>query len=408
MRSVSLVLVINSGSSSLRFSLIDCESSRHTAHGYVERIGAVSSIATYEIDGEPRVRSSVKAKDHGAAMEMVLDFLTGHQAAAVTSVRDVKAVGHRVVHGGERFSKAVRVDAEVVDAIADAFDLAPLHNPANLKGIEAARKALPNAVHVAVFDTAFHQTMPASAYSYALPERLRRRHRIRRYGFHGPSHYYVSRRLYEISNFSKDDSRVISCHLGNGASMCAIRNGESVDTTMGLTPLSGLVMGTRCGDVDPSVVFELVEKDELALSEVHTLLNRHSGLLGLSGYASDMRDLLKEAAAGDARCRHAINVFCYRARAYLGQYMAVLNGCDGIIFTAGIGAHSPEVRAQICAGLENLGVRLDDARNRDAVGVEAKISAGVSDVEVWVIPTNEELVIALDALHVATAVEDLE
>ncbi|MDH3314409.1 MAG: acetate kinase [Gammaproteobacteria bacterium] len=400
---MSLVLVINSGSSSLRFALMDCDSGRRKAHGYVERIGAVSSIATYEGEGEPRNRSSVKAKDHGAAMEMVLEFLIGHETAPVQSVSDVKAVGHRVVHGGERFSRAVRVDDEVVAAIADAFDLAPLHNPANLKGIEAARRALPQAVHVAVFDTAFHQTMPASAFSYALPERLRRRHRIRRYGFHGPSHFFVSQRLYEISDIKIADSRVITCHLGNGASMCAIRNGESVDTSMGLTPLSGLVMGTRCGDVDASVVFELVEKDELPLSEVHTLLNRHSGLLGLSGYASDMRDLLKEAAAGDARCRHAIDVFCYRARAYIGQYMAVLNGCDGIVFTAGIGEHSPEVRAQICAGLENLGVRLDDRRNRDAVGVEARISADGSKVEVWVIPTNEELVIARDALEVAGA-----
>ncbi len=384
---------------------MDCDSARRKAHGYVERIGAVSSIATYEIEGEPRNRSSVKAKDHGAAMEMVLEFLIGHETAPVQLISDVKAVGHRVVHGGERFSTAVRVDDEVVGAIADAFDLAPLHNPANLKGIEAARRALPQAVHVAVFDTAFHQTMPASAFSYALPERLRRRHRIRRYGFHGPSHYYVSRRLYEISGIGMDDSRVITCHLGNGASMCAIRNGESVDTSMGLTPLSGLVMGTRCGDVDASVVFELVEKDELPLSEVHTLLNRHSGLLGLSGYASDMRDLLKEAAAGDARCRHAIDVFCYRARAYIGQYMAVLNGCDAIVFTAGIGEHSPEVRGQICAGLENLGVRLDDGRNRDAVGVEARISADKSGVQVWVIPTNEELVIARDALEVAGAGE---
>ena len=403
---MSLVLVINSGSSSLRFALLDCESGRCATRGYVERIGAVSSIATYEIDGGLRERLSVKARDHGAAMEMVLEFLIGHEAAPIESADDVKAVGHRVVHGGERFAEAVCVDDEVVSAIADAFDLAPLHNPANLKGIEAARRALPKAMHVAVFDTAFHQTMPARAYSYALPERLRRRHRIRRYGFHGPSHYFVSRRLYEISDIGLDDSRVITCHLGNGASMCAIRSGESVDTSMGLTPLSGLVMGTRCGDVDASVVFELVEKDELALSEVHTLLNRHSGLLGLSGFSSDMRDLLQEAAAGDARCRHAIDVFCYRARAYIGQYMAVLNGCDGLVFTAGIGEHSPDVRAQICAGLESLGVRLDEVRNRDAVGIEAKISADGSGVEVWVIPTNEELVIARAAFEVAAAGQD--
>ena len=400
---VILVLVINSGSSSLRFALMDCDSGQPKAHGYVERIGAVSAIATYQIQDRPRERHSVQAPDHTAAMDMVLEFLFAHQAAPTGKASEVRAVGHRVVHGGERFSQAARIDDDVVNAIADAFDLAPLHNPANLKGIEAARKALPDAVHVAVFDTAFHQSMPACAYSYALPERLHRRHRIRRYGFHGPSHYYVSRRLYELAGIDEGDSRVISCHLGNGVSMAAIRDGRSVDTSMGLTPLSGLVMGTRCGDVDASVVFELVEKDEMSLSEVHTLLNRYSGLLGMSGLASDMRDLLAEADAGDARCRHAIDVFCYRARSYIGQYMAVLNGCDAIIFTAGIGEHSPEIRGQICAGLDNLGIVLDGARNRNALGVEQRVSADRSDVQVWVIPTNEELVIANEALAVASA-----
>ena len=398
---MNYVLVINSGSSSLRFALIDCDSGFLAARGHVERIGAVSSLATYEVAETHRERQSVKAPDHGAAMDMVLEFLFSHQATPISDEREVRAVGHRVVHGGEQFSGAVRVDDEVMDAIADAFDLAPLHNPANLKGIEAARKALPDAAHVAVFDTAFHQTMPAPAFSYALPERLHRRHRIRRYGFHGPSHFYVSRRVYELAGLEQSDSRVISAHLGNGASMCAIRNGESIDTSMGLTPLSGLVMGTRCGDIDASVVFELVEKDEMSLSEVHTLLNRYSGLLGMSGYAADMRELEQEANAGDARCQHAIDVFCYRVRSYIGQYMAVLDGCDAVVFTAGIGENSPSVRARICNGLKNLGIELDEERNRDAVGTEQRVSTDASPVQIWVVPTNEELVIARDALRVA-------
>ena len=381
---------------------MDCGSGARVAQGYVERIGAVTSIATYQLGESARERLSVKAPDHGAAMDMVLEFLIGHDSAPVADADEVRAVGHRVVHGGEQFARAVRIDDDVVHAIADAFDLAPLHNPANLKGIEAARKVLPGSAHVAVFDTAFHQTMPAHAYSYALPERLHRRHRIRRYGFHGPSHFYVSRRVYELGDLAADDSRVISCHLGNGASMCAIRNGESVDTSMGLTPLSGLVMGTRCGDVDASVVFELVEKDEMTLSEVHTLLNSYSGLLGLSGYAADMRDLEREAAAGDARCQHAIEVFCYRVRSYIGQYMAVLGGCDALIFTAGIGENSPGVRARVCEGLENLGIVLDADRNRGAVGTEQRISGDGSGVQAWVVPTNEELVIAREALEIAT------
>lgn len=380
---------------------MDGKSGSRVARGHVERIGAVSSLATYEVGDAQRIRQSVKAADHGAAMDMVLEFLFRHPATPISHRREVRAVGHRVVHGGEQFSGAVRVDDEVMNAIADAFDLAPLHNPANLKGIEAARRALPDAAHVAVFDTAFHQTMPAPAFSYALPERLHRRHRIRRYGFHGPSHFYVSRRVYELAGLPQSDSRVISAHLGNGASMCAIRNGESVDTSMGLTPLSGLVMGTRCGDIDASVVFELVEKDEMSLSEVHTLLNRYSGLLGMSGYAADMRELESEAMAGDVRCRHAIDVFCYRVRSYIGQYLAVLNGCDALVFTAGIGENSPAVRAQVCDGLENLGIVLDAERNRHAVGVEGRVSADTSPVQVWVVPTNEELVIARDALRVA-------
>jgi acetate kinase len=399
-----LVLVINCGSSSLKFQLIEAHRRVRRAWGNIERIGAVSSIATVQIGAHKRERRDLNTRDHDEAMKYVLDLLLTGEDAAVADVGEIGAVGHRVVHGGERFAESALIDDEVIEAISDAFDLAPLHNPANLKGIQAARKALPNVPQVAVFDTAFHHTLPRHAYLYALPSRLYQRHKIRRYGFHGMSHYYVSRRLYDIASIDKTHSRVITCHLGNGASMTAILNGESVDTSMGLTPLAGLVMGTRCGDIDPSIVFDLVEKEESSLAEVHALLNRHSGLLGLSGYASDMRDVLEQAHAGDARCREAVEVFCYRAKSYLGQYMAVLNGCDALVFTAGIGENSPEVRAGICAGLDHLGIRVDDERNRQAIGKEMRISADGSDVAVWVIPTDEELVIAIDAMKIAQAV----
>ncbi|MFQ6023376.1 MAG: acetate/propionate family kinase [Acidiferrobacterales bacterium] len=398
-----LVLVINCGSSSLKFQLIDAESRARRAWGNVERIGAVSSIATIQIEEGKKQRRGLTARDHDEAMKHVLDYLLKGEHPVISNTTDIEAVGHRVVHGGERLAESRLIDDDVIEAISDAFDLAPLHNPANLKGIQAARRALPNVPHVAVFDTAFHHSLPAHAYLYALPTRLYRRHKIRRYGFHGTSHYYVSRRLYELTEIEKSNSRVITCHLGNGASMAAIHNGDSVDTSMGFTPLSGLVMGTRCGDIDPSIVFHIVEKDELSLTEVHALLNRHSGILGLSGYASDMRDVLREAEAGDARCQETIEVFCYRAKCYLGQYIAALNGCDAVVFTAGIGENSPEIRARICEDLDNLGIRLDEAYNREAVEKETRISAADSDVQVWVIPTDEELVIAIDAMRIAQA-----
>ncbi|MEE8212165.1 MAG: acetate kinase [Acidiferrobacterales bacterium] len=399
-----LVLVINCGSSSLKFQLIDTATRVRRASGNIERIGAVSSTATIQTGNDKKQRQGLTTRDHGEAMRFVLGYLLDKKSAVINAVTDIEAVGHRIVHGGERFTESVLIDDDVIDAISDAFDLAPLHNPANLKGVEAARKALSDVPHIAVFDTAFHQTLPKQAYLYALPVRLYRRHKIRRYGFHGPSHYFVSRRLYERAGLPKANSRVITCHLGNGTSMAAIHNGESIDTSMGLTPLAGLVMGTRSGDIDPSIVFEIVEKEEISLNEAHALLNRHSGLLGMSGYASDMRDILQEAGAGDVRCREAIEVFCYRARSYLGQYMAVLNGCDAIAFTAGIGENSPVIRTRICSNLQRLGIELDEDRNRQAVGKEMLISANHSAVQVWVIPTDEELVIAIDAMKIAKSV----
>lgn len=393
------VLVLNCGSSSLKFDVIDVAQRQTRLRGQVERIGAVSSILTWR-RGAEKGRETLLAPDHGEALAAVLRLLKDGEADLAEAI---EAVGHRVVHGGEAFSDSVLIDDAVKEAIRDAFDLAPLHNPANLKGIEAAQAALPGLPHVAVFDTAFHQTLPPQAFLYAIPHRLYRRHKIRRYGFHGTSHYYVSRRLYQISRLPKDRSRVITAHLGNGCSLCAIRDGRSIDTTMGLTPMAGLVMGTRCGTIDPGLVFELVEKEEASLAEVYTLLNRYSGLLGLSGYAADMRDLIAEADRGDERCRQAIEIFCYRARGYIGQYLAVLNGADALVFTAGIGENSPRIRAQICSDLEWLGIELDPARNERAVGQEMQISSEASRVQVWVIPTNEELVIAIDAARIAAA-----
>lgn len=403
-----IVLVVNAGSSSLKMDVIDAETGATLAGGMVERIGAVSALGRFAVAGEKPRKKAVQATDHGQALDVLLAALKDAQAASEEAgqpLGPIEAVGHRVVHGGESFSEAALIDDEVKDAIRDAFDLAPLHNPANLRGIEAAEALFPDLPQIAVFDTAFHQTLPPEAYLYALPNRLYRRHKVRRYGFHGPSHRYVSRRAAELAGVPYTDSRIITLHLGNGCSACAIRDGESVDTSMGATPLEGLVMGTRCGDLDPSIVFELVELEEMTLTEVHAMLNRYSGLLGLSGYASDMRDLLAEAAAGDRRCQQAIDVFCHRAKSYVGRYLAVLGGCDVIAFTAGIGTFAAPVRERIVSGLEDLGISLDLSANAAASGKEARISTDDSRTQVWVVPTNEELVIAQDASRLATAAQ---
>jgi acetate kinase len=394
-----IVLVVNCGSSTLRTQLLDASSGKVFARSLVERIGAVTSIANMEAVGEEPRRESLKAPTHREALQFVLDFMT---TLAIGDMKDapISAVGHRVVHGGEVFKKSVLIDQDCIASIRDAFDLAPLHNPANLEGILAARELLPDVPHIAVFDTAFHQSIPPQAYLYAIPHRLYRLHGIRRYGFHGTSHLFISRRAAELAG-GQAPSRLISCHLGNGCSVTAIRDGQSVDTSMGLTPLAGLVMGTRCGDIDPSLVFYLMEKEGYSLAEVHALLNRHSGLLGLSGYDSDMRRVLTEADRGDERCRDAINVFCYRIKSYIGQYAGVLNGCDTLVFTGGIGENSAMIREKSLQGLDYLGVQLDPDLNQDGDRRERIISTPGSKVAVWVIPTNEELVIARDAMALA-------
>lgn len=399
-----LILVINCGSSSVKYDLIETENRKDYCSGMVERIGAVTSIVKHNPANGKFVKDTKIISNHTEALKEILTFLLDEANGIVSSRDDIKAVGHRVVHGGEMFKDSVLIDDKVIEAIEQAIDLAPLHNPPNLKGIQAAMEALPSVPHVAVFDTAFHHSLPAKSYLYGIPNRLYRRYKIRRYGFHGTSHYYVSRQYYKLIDKNVADTKVITCHLGNGASIAAIDGGKSVDTSMGFTPLSGLVMGTRCGDIDPSIMFYLVEKEELPLNNLHALFNRHSGLLGLSGYAADMRDLIDEAKKGDRRCQQAIDVFSYKVKQYIGSYIASMNGCDAIIFTAGIGENSPLIRSESLKQMEFLGIEVDEEKNNAVEsGKIQKISTEKSKVDVYVIPTNEELVIAIDAAKIAEA-----
>jgi acetate kinase len=399
-----LVLVINCGSSSVKYNLIETSEERDVCKGMIERIGAVTSIVKHEPVGKKRTKDTRVISDHGEALQEIMNYLLSPDSELISSPSDIKAVGHRVVHGGEMFKDSVLIDEDVTEAIEQAFDLAPLHNPPNLKGIQAAKEHLPDVPHVAVFDTAFHHSLPAHAYLYGIPNRLYRRYKIRKYGFHGTSHYYVSRQYYKAIDKPVKETKVITCHLGNGASLAAIRGGKSIDTSMGFTPLSGIVMGTRSGDLDPSILFYIMEKEEISLNSLHALLNRHSGLLGLSGYASDMRDLIEEAKNGDRRCQQAIDVFCYKIKQYIGSYTATMNGCDAILFTAGIGENSPLIRKQSVAELDYLGVEIDDERNKNVKpGEMTRISTDDSRVEIYVVPTNEELVIAIDTAKIAQA-----
>ena len=404
------VLVLNCGSSSVKFQLIatDLEriagnTDRRLARGVVERIGG-EAIITLQAEGGAVQRSTAPVRDTRSAVEFVIRWATSEASgiAEVQSVGDVHAVGHRVVHGGERFTHSVLITEEVLRGIEDCIDLAPLHNPANLKGIAAAREVFgAGLAQAAVFDTAFHQTIPDHAYLYALPYQLYRRYRVRRYGFHGTSHRYVAYRYRQMLGIERDQTNVITLHLGNGCSVAAIRAGDSVDTSMGMTPLEGLVMGTRSGDIDPAIIDYVAAKEGLSAQEVETLLNKQSGLLGISGLTNDMRELLDEAhESDDRRARLAIEIFCYRARKYIGAYLAAMNGADAVVFTGGIGENSAEIRARICEGLRWLGVELDAERNAlHHGGLEGRISSDSSRLAVYVIPTDEELLIARDTVR---------
>lgn len=400
-----LTLVINCGSSSVKYQLIETDNREMIASGVVERIGAVTALVKHELPDVKPIKKTMQIDNHTVALKKIMEHLLAPDLGVVKSIDEIKAVGHRVVHGGETFKDSVLIDESVIEVIEQAYDLAPLHNPPNMKGIEAARQYLPNAAHVAVFDTAFHHSLPPEAYLYAIPNRMYRRYKIRKYGFHGTSHYYVSRRYYDLKNTKAKGTKVITCHLGNGCSIAAIKDGKSVDTSMGFTPLSGLIMGTRSGDIDPSIMFYLIEKEEMPLNHLHAMLNRNSGLLGLSGYAADMRDLIAEAENGDRRCEQAIDTYCYRAKQYIGSYMATLNGCDAIIFTAGVGENAPIIRSKICAGMEYMGIEIDEELNQNlpSGSKQHKISTENSKTEVYVISTDEEMVIAIDAAKIANA-----
>jgi acetate kinase len=407
------VLVLNCGSSSVKFQLISTDlerieqdADRRLAHGLVERVGG-AGIVTFTAEGNAPKRFAEPVRDTRAAVEMILRWAVSPDSgvAEVNSIADIHAVGHRVVHGGERFTSSMLITDEVLRGIEDCIELAPLHNPANIHGIVAARTALGAALpQVAVFDTAFHQTLPDHAFLYALPYQLYRRHRIRRYGFHGTSHRYIAYRYRKLKGIARDATNIITLHLGNGCSIAAIKDGNSIDTSMGFTPLEGLVMGTRSGDLDPSIIDLISTKEGLSLSEVESLLNKQSGLLGISGLTDDMRELLAEAHEhDDRRARLAIEIFCYRARKYIGSYLAAMNGAEAIVFTGGIGENSAEIRERICAGLSWLGIELDAERNStNGTGSKGQISSDSSRVSVFVIPTNEELLIARDTVRVVS------
>lgn len=406
------VLVLNCGSSSLKFQVIatdldqiETDTDRRLARGVVERIGS-HALITLRTEGREKIVEDAPMRDHRAAIDRVLRWIVSRESAitGVASLSDLHAVGHRVVHGGERFKRSIRIDRQVISGIEDCIELAPLHNPANVRGIRAAQDLLGEGVpQVAVFDTAFHSEMPELAYLYGIPYSLYRRHKIRRYGFHGTSHRYVAYRFREIKRIPREQVDIITLHLGQGCSACAIRGGASVDTSMGFTPLEGLLMGTRAGDVDPSVLEFLSHKEGMSLAEIDTLLNKQSGLLGISGLTADMRDLLEEEAEnGDRRARLAIDLFCRRVRKYVGAYYVELAGrAQALVFTGGIGENAPAVRERVCTGLESIGLRFDPEANAAAIGgATARISAPDSRLEAWVIPTNEELLIARDTVRV--------
>jgi acetate kinase len=397
------VLVLNSGSSSLKFQVVEtgpeeiaANTDRLLAKGLVEKIGSSQSFVSCSAGGRT-TRFGKAIPDHKQAIETAFGCL--REANVLADLQEISGVGHRVVHGGEQFHESAKIDAEVLENIEQCIELAPLHNPHNLKGYYATRELLPHATQVAVFDTAFHHGMPLRAALYGIPWVYYTRDKIRRYGFHGTSHRYISYRFAQIHSRTRADYKLISCHLGNGCSVCAIDYGRSVDTSMGFTPVEGLMMGTRPGDLDAGLVMHLIGKGELGAHEVEMLLNKHSGLAGVSGISNDVREILRERQRGNERAATAIDMFCYRVRKYIGAYLAVLDGADALLLAGGIAENSAAIRWEICQGLAWLGIRLDPQRNSAAAGVEGMISADDSKVQVWVIPTNEELLIARDTVR---------
>lgn len=398
------VLVINAGSSSLKYQFIDTDTNDVIAKGLCERIGMEGSQLTYKPAGKGTHEFKQPMKDHTDAIKLVLDKLADAEIGVVKSMSEIDAVGHRVVHGGEKFNKSGIITEEFIQVLVELTDLAPLHNPANIMGIRACQAVMPNTPMVGVFDTAFHQTMPPEAYLYGIPYEANTELLVRRYGFHGTSHRYVSGRAIALLGKPEKDTKVITCHLGNGSSIAAVKGGESVDTSMGFTPIEGVPMGTRCGDLDPAIVTYLMEKLDLDIAGVSAYLNKKSGVFGISGVSSDFRDLGEAAQAGNQRAKLALETFAYKVKKYIGAYAAAMNGVDAIVFTAGIGENDRGMREMILTGLDYLGVDVDFALNKSCPrGEEVEISKPGSRVKVYVIPTDEEMVIAQDTARLAAA-----
>lgn len=391
------ILVINCGSSSLKYQLIDMNEELVLAKGLVERIGIEGSRIKHDTTGKERVIIEEPMKDHKRALELVLQAIVDEKYGAIKSMDEIGAVGHRVVHGGEDFACSVIIDDAVMEALERNVELAPLHNPPNIMGIEACKELMPNTPMVGVFDTAFHQTIPAENFIYPLPFKYYEKYKIRRYGFHGTSHKYVSLRAAEILGKDINDLKIVTAHLGNGSSVTAVQGGKSVDTSMGFTPLEGLAMGTRSGDIDPAIIPFIMEKENLSFDEVNKMLNKESGVLGISGISSDFRDLETAAEEGNRRAKLALEVFANRVKKYIAAYAAQMCGIDVLVFTAGVGENSPYTRELICDGLECLNIILDKELN-DVKGVERIISKNIGGVTIMIIPTNEELMIARDTL----------
>lgn len=397
------VLVINCGSSSLKYQLIDSQSEEVLAKGLCERIGIDGSSVTHQKAGAGKKTQEIAMKDHTDAVKVVIDKLTDAEDGVIASLKEIDAVGHRIVHGGEHFKGSVVIDEDVMKAIEECNDLAPLHNPANLIGIRSCQSVMPGVPMAAVFDTAFHQTMPAKAFLYGLPYEYYEKYKIRRYGFHGTSHDFVSKRAAEILGKDRSELKIIVCHLGNGASVSAVKYGKSVDTSMGLTPLEGLMMGTRSGDLDPAIIGFVAEKTGKTAAEVVDICNKQSGVLGLSGISSDFRDLVGAAAEGNDHAQTTLEAYAYRVGKYIGAYAAAMNGVDVIVFTAGIGENNAQVRALISQYTEFLGCSIDLEKNAEAVGIEKIISTPDSRVAAMVVPTDEELAIARETVRLVTA-----
>ncbi len=385
------ILVVNCGSSSLKFQLIDSETEEVAASGLCERIGLDGALI-YKVNGD-KIKQEIDLPDHEVAIKKVLDTLLDKEIGVLTSLDEIGAIGHRMVHGGEKFSSSVIINEEIIKQIETCNDLAPLHNPANLLGVRACQEVMPGVPNVVVFDTAFHQTMPSKAYLYALPKEYYEKYGVRRYGFHGTSHSFVSKRLAELAGLDINNSRMIICHIGSGASISAIKDGKSVDTSMGMTPLEGLMMGTRSGDMDPAIIEFICQKENITVQEMTTILNKKSGALGLSGLSNDYRDLVEAAQGGNQDAINALDVMVYRVIKYIGAYYMALGGVDAIALTAGVGENNLELRAKIVEGLAAIGIKLDVEANA-VRGDERKISTDDSAAQVWVVPTNEELAIA--------------